>query len=146
MPTEEENKAIFRRYLEEVGNRGNLEREGEIFDRYISHQPDGSILERSPEDVKRIRAAQYEAFPDMRVSIEDQIAEGDKLVNRVTVRGTHLGEFQGIAPTGEEVEMRGISIFRFSPEGKVVETWESFDEHSLMRQSIEQEMRVARSI
>ena len=146
MPTEEEIKAIFRRYVEEVGNKKNLELAGEIFDRYVSHQPDGTTLERGPEDVRRIRAAQREAFPDMHVSIEDQIAEGDKLVTRITLRGTHLGEFRGMAPTGKEVEMRGISIFRFSEQGKVVESWESFDVLSLMRQSIEQEMRVARSI
>jgi len=114
VPTEQENRAIFRRYLEEVGNQGNLELAGEIVDRYISHQPDTTTLERGPEYVKRIRAAQYEAFPNMRVSIEDQIAEGDKLASRLTLRGTHLREFQGIAPTGEEVELRGISIFRFS--------------------------------
>jgi len=143
----EENKAIFRRYIEEVGNQGNLELAGEIFDSYyVSHQPDGSTLQRGPEDVKRFRAAQHVAFPDMRVSIEDQIAEGDKVVTRVTVRGTHQGKFRGMAPTGKEVEINGIAIFRFSDEGKVVETWESFDELSLMRQNIEQELLVARRI
>jgi steroid delta-isomerase-like uncharacterized protein len=142
----EENKATFRRYIEEVGNQGNLELADEIFDRYVSHQPDGSTLQRGPEDVKRFQAAQQEAFPDMRVSIEDQIAEGDKVVTRVTVRGTHQGAFRGMAPTGKEVEIKGIAIFRFSPEGKVVETRESFDELSMMRQNIEQELRVARSI
>jgi serine phosphatase RsbU (regulator of sigma subunit) len=147
VPTEEENKAIFRRYVEEVGNQRNLEREGEIFDRYyVSHQPDGSTVERGPEDIKRIRAAQYEAFPDQRVSIEDQIAEGDKVVTRLTVRGTHLGEFRGMAPTGKEVEINGVSILRFSEEGKVVESWDYFDQLNLWRQSIEQELRVARAI
>ncbi len=145
MPAEE-NKAIFRRYIEEIGNQGNLELADELFARYVSHQPDGSTLQRGPEDVKRFQAAQHEAFPDMRVSIEDQIAEGDKVVTRVTVRGTHQGAFRGMAPTGKEVEIKGIAIFRFSPEGKVVETWESFDELSMMRQNIEQELRVARSI
>ncbi len=53
MPTEEENKAIFRRYAEEVGNQYNLEIVDEIFERYIAHQPDGSTLERGPGDVKR---------------------------------------------------------------------------------------------
>ena len=53
MSTEEENKATFRRYIEEVFNQGNLELAEEIFDRYIAHQPDGSTLERGPEDVKR---------------------------------------------------------------------------------------------
>ena len=146
MPTEEENKAIVRRYVEEISNQGNLDLVDEIFDRYVSHQPDGSTLERGPEDVKRIRAAHFEAFPDERVSIEEQIAEGDKVVSRMTVRGTHQRGFRGMAPTGKEVEIKGISIFRFSEEGKVVESWESFDELGLMRQSIEQEFRVARSI
>jgi predicted ester cyclase len=115
----EENKATFRRYIEEVGNQGNLELADEIFDRYyVSHQPDGSTLERGPEDVKRIQAAQHEAFPDMRVSIEDQVAEGDKVVTRVTVRGIHQGVFRGMAPTGKEVEINGIAIFRFSEGGQ----------------------------
>jgi serine phosphatase RsbU (regulator of sigma subunit) len=146
VPTEEENKAIVRRYVEEISNQGNLDVVDEIFDRYVSHQPDGSTLERGPEDVKRIRAAHFEAFPDERVSIEEQIAEGDKVVSRMTVRGTHQRGFRGMAPTGKEVEIKGISIFRFSEEGKVVESWESFDELGLMRQSIEQELRLARSI
>jgi predicted ester cyclase len=146
VPTEEENKAIVRRYVEEISNQGNLDLVDEIFDRYVSHQPDGSTLERGPEDVKRIRAAHFEAFPDERVSIEEQIAEGDKVVSRLTVRGTHQRGFRGMAPTGKEVEIKGISIFRFSEEGKVVESWESFDELGLMRQSIEQEFRVARGI
>ena len=145
MPAEE-NKSTFRRYIEEVGNQGNLELADEIFDRYVSHQPDGTTLQRGPEDVKRFQTAQREAFPDMRVTIEDLIAEGDKVVTRVTVRGTHQGAFRGMAPTGNEVEIHGIAIFRFSPEGKVVETWESFDELGVMRQSVEQELRVARSI
>ena len=145
MPAEE-NKSTFRRYIEEVGNQGNLELADEIFDRYVSHQPDGTTLQRGPEDVKRFQAAQHGAFPDMRVTIEDQIAEGDKVVTRVTVRGTHQGAFRGMAPTGNEVEIHGIAIFRFSPEGKVVETWESFDELGVMRQSVAQELRVARRI
>jgi hypothetical protein len=64
VPTEEENKAIVRRYVEEMSNQGKLDLVDEIFDRYVSHQPDGSTLERGPEDVKRIRAAHFEAFPD----------------------------------------------------------------------------------
>jgi steroid delta-isomerase-like uncharacterized protein len=146
VPTEEENKATFRRYIEEVFNQGNLELAYEIFDRYVSHQPDGSTLERGPEDVKRFVGEFRSVFPDLRISIEEQIAEGDKVVNRVTFRGTHQREFRGMAPTGKEVELKGITIFRFSPEGKVVETWDSYDQLRVMRQSIEQELRVARSI
>jgi len=146
LPTEEENKASFRRYLEGAWNQSNLEVVDEIFDRYISHQPDGSVLERGPEDVKRFVGEFRSAFPDLRLIIEEQIAEGDKVVSRGTIRGTHEGEFRGMAPTGKEMEIPGMAVFRFSEEGKVVESWDSLDQVSLMRQSIEQELRVARSI
>jgi steroid delta-isomerase-like uncharacterized protein len=145
VPTEE-NKASFRRYLKEVFNQGNLEVAEEIFDRYVSHQPDGSTFERGPEDVKRFVGEFRTAFPDLRISIDDQIAEGDKVVTRITLRGTHQGMFRGTAPTGKEVEINGITIFRFSSEGKVVESWDSYDQFRVMRQSIEQELRLARSI
>jgi steroid delta-isomerase-like uncharacterized protein len=142
----EENKAIFRRYVQEVSNQGKLELADEIFDYYLSHQPDGSVLERGPEDVKRFQAEFREAFDDFHATVEDQIAEGDKVVTRWTIRGTHRGEFRGIAPTGKELAIRGIGIFRFSPEGKVVESWDSYDQLGIMRQGFEQEMRVARDI
>jgi serine phosphatase RsbU (regulator of sigma subunit) len=146
VPTEEQNKASFRRYLEEAWNQSNLEVVDEIFDRYISHQPDGSVLERGPEDVKRFVGEFRSAFPDLHLSSEEQIAEGDKVVSHGTIRGTHQGEFRGMAPTGEEREIKGMAIFRFSSEGKVVESWDSYDQLSLMRQNIEQELRMARSI
>jgi serine phosphatase RsbU (regulator of sigma subunit) len=145
--TEEENKAIFRRYIEEVWNQGNLEVADVIFDRYVSHQPDGSTFERGPEDVKRFVGEFRSAFPDLRIDIDEQVAEGDKVVIRATLRGTHQGVFRGMAPTGKEIEDKGFTDFRFSSEGKVVESWDSYySELSLMRQSIEQELRVARSI
>ena len=146
MPTEEENKASFRRYLEEAWNQSNLEVVDEIFDRYISHQPNGSVHERGPEDVKRFVSEFRAAFPDLRLIMEEQIAEGDKVVSRGTIRGTHQGEFRGMAPTGKEMDIPGMAVFRFSKEGKVVESWDSYDQLSLMRQSIEQELRVARTI
>jgi serine phosphatase RsbU (regulator of sigma subunit) len=144
--TSEENKAIFRRYAEEVGNQHNFEIVDEIFERYIAHQPDGSTLVRGPEDVKRFQGEYHSAFSDFHINIEDQIAEGNKVVSRYTIRGTHQRAFRDMAPTGKEVEIKGVTIFRFSPEGKVVETWDSYDQLSLMRQSTEQELRLARSI
>jgi serine phosphatase RsbU (regulator of sigma subunit) len=68
------------------------------------------------------------------------------VVSHFTIRGTHQGEFRGLAPTGKEIEIKGATTFRFSPEGKVVETWDSYDQLSLIRQSTEQELRLARSI
>ena len=142
----EENKAIPRRYVEEVFNEENLQLADEIFDRYLAHQPDGSTLQRGPEDVKQFVGEFHKAFPDLHVTIADQIAEEDKVVTRWSMRGTHLGEFRGMVPTSKEMEINGIGIFRFSEEGKVVESWDSYDQLNLMRQSIEQELRTARDI
>jgi len=122
VPTEEENECIFRRYVEEVFNQGKLQVADELFDRHVFHLPDSSTLEVGREDVKRFTGEFHAAFPDLHLSIEEQIARGDKVVNRVTFRGTHQREFWGMASTGTEVEVNGINIFRFSPEGKVVET------------------------
>src|SRR5918999_4038771 len=142
----EQNKAIFRRYAEEVGIQHNFEIVDEIFERYIAHQPDGSTLVRGPEDVKRFQEEYHSAFSNFHISIEDQIAEGDKVVSRYTIRGIHQRAFKDMAPTGKEIEIKGVTIFRFSDESKVVETWDSYDQLSLMRQSTEQELKLARSI
>ena len=133
MPAEE-NKAIFRRYVEELGNEGNFDLADEIFDQYRAHQSDGTTLERGPEDVKRFMGEFRSAFPDFHSTIEDMVAEGDKVVTRWMARGTHQGEFRGIAPTGKEIEMTGIGIFRFSTEGKVVESWDAMDQLGMMQQ------------
>jgi predicted SnoaL-like aldol condensation-catalyzing enzyme len=94
--TEDENKATFRRYIEEVWNKGRLELADEIFDRYLSHQPDGLTLQRGPEDVKRFVGELRSAFPDFHISIDEQLAEGDKVMVHATIRGTHQREFRGI--------------------------------------------------
>ncbi len=103
----DENKATFRRYVEEVANKGNLDLVDEIFGRYVSHQPDGHTEQRGPEGVKRFIGGFRNAFPDFRSTIEDQIAEGDKVATRWTMRGTHQGEFRGIAPTGNKITVTG---------------------------------------
>ena len=129
----EENKAIFRRYVEEVGNEGKLELADEIFDRYLAHQADGSALERGPEDVKRFMGEFQRRLP--RLPHRDRRPDRRRRqgCTRWTMRGTHRGEFRGIAPTGNALEITGIGIFRFS-EGKVVESWDNFDQLGMMRQ------------
>ncbi len=72
-----------------------------------------------------------EAFPNFHSNIEDQIAEGDKVVTRWGMRGTHQGEFRGIVPSGKQITVTGIGIFRFS-KGKVVESWDNFDQLGMM--------------
>jgi predicted ester cyclase len=73
------------------------------------------------------------AFPDLHIAVEDMIAEGDKIVIRDTVTGTHKGELMGVPPTGNSVSYNEIFIFRFA-EGRVIETWGVVDVLSLMRQ------------
>jgi predicted ester cyclase len=96
-----------------VGNEGKMNLVKEIFDSHLSHQPDGHAEERGPEDVKRFIGEFRQAFPDFHSTIEEQIAEGDKVVTRWTIRGTQQGEFRGIAPSGEQITLKGIGILRF---------------------------------
>jgi predicted ester cyclase len=75
----------------------------------------------------------HSAFPDAQVSIEDQVAEGDKVVSRYTVSGTHLGEIMGAAPTGKLVTHAGHQTDRFEG-GKIVESWTNWDALGLLQE------------
>lgn len=129
----EKNKAFARRWFEEVWNKGNLDVIGEFFgDNYVNHtagSPDARGVEPWRETVSTARAA----FPDLRFTIDDQIAEGDKLMNRWTFRGTHQGEYMGVPPTGKQITVTGISINRFAG-GKYVESWSVMDTLGMMQQ------------
>lgn len=118
----EENKAILRRFYEEVFNRGNLAILDELgAPGFIDHNPSPG---QAPgiEGVKQMFTAMRAAFPDMRVTVEDMLAEGDKVAAHTSFRATHRGEFMGIGPTGKEVTARVSDIVRFA-EGKAVERW-----------------------
>jgi steroid delta-isomerase-like uncharacterized protein len=113
MNTSDENKDISRRADEELFNRGNLSIADELFaSNFVYHDPVSHEEWRGPESVKSYATMLRVAFPDLHQTIEEQIAEGDKVAYRWTARGTHQGEFMGIAPTGNRVEMTGISIAR----------------------------------
>jgi non-heme chloroperoxidase len=131
----ERNKNTFRRYVEEVWEEENLDIADEVFaERYLSHQSDGSVLERGPEDVKMFVKEYRSAFSDFEDVVEDMIGEGDRVVTRWTLRVTHTGDFRGIPATGKRITITGIGIFRFSEEGKVVESWDSLDQLGMLRQ------------
>jgi non-heme chloroperoxidase len=131
----ERNKATFRRYIEEVWKDEQLDIADEVFaDKYLSHQSDGTALERGPEDVKKFVMEYRSAFSDIEDIVEDMIGEGDRVVTRWTLRVTHTGEFRGIPATGKRITITGIGIFRFSEEGKVVESWDSLDQLGMLRQ------------
>lgn len=86
-----------------------------------------------PETLQRAFAMMFNAFPDLHYSSEDIIAEGDKLVERFSSRGTHRGELMGAPPTGKEVTINGINIYRMS-NGKIVERWAQVDDMGMMQQ------------
>ncbi len=130
----EENKAISRRGIEEAWNKGNLSIIDEVIvPDIVIHDlgnPAGEI--RGREAVKAQRVMFCTAFPDLHLTIEDTITEGDEVMVRFTARGTHLGELLGIAPTGKQVVVTGIAIDRYA-DGKVVEGWGYFDRLSLLQ-------------
>ena len=127
----EQNKVMVRRTCEEIWNRGNL---AVIDERFASDYLGHSSAEiQGPESAKQFAAAMRSAFPDFHYTVEDQIAEGDRVVTRWTARGTHEGEFQGIPPTGKQVTITGIGIFRIA-NGKIIESWTNADMLGLMQQ------------
>jgi steroid delta-isomerase-like uncharacterized protein len=127
----EQNKTLVRRILEEVWNRGNFPVVEELIARdYVGHS---SAETHGREGYKQFFAAQRRAFPDIQYTIEDQVAEGDKVVTRWKARGTHTGEFRDIPPTGKQVAVTGITIFRIVG-GNVVECWTNVDELGMLQQ------------
>lgn len=128
----EENKAFVRHWFDNFVS-GNFEAQKEMM------APDHRLhfpLSPEPMDPETHIGANRgfkAAVPDLHFTIEDQIAEGDKVVTRWTARGTHKGEFQGLPPTGNAIEFRGINIMRVV-DGKNVEEWDAFDTLALMQQ------------
>ena len=131
----EENKAIARRLFESVWNEGNMD----VIDEIINAPEfvDNHYMFPEPlhgtDNFKQIVTAFRSAFPDVRLTIEDVLGEGDKVVLRWSLRGTHQGDLMGIPPTGKAVQLTGMVIVRFSG-GKIVERWVSEDALGLMRQ------------
>ena len=131
MPTEE-NKALARRSWEIV-SPDNLDLIEEIYaPDFVWHEPDQDI--RGYEQAKQFVSSFFAAFPDLNISVDDVIAEGEKAVSRYTIRGTHQGETEEFGPpTGKQVELEGITIHRIE-DGKIVEEWERYDNLSMLQQ------------
>ena len=129
----EETKALVRRIIEEVYNKGNLALIDELFSPdYVNHSlPPGMPHDR--EGYKQMVRMNQAAFSDFRITIEDMIAEGDKVALRFKHGGTHKGEFMGVAPTGKEVTVTAMCIYRIEV-GKVVDQWAELDRLGMMLQ------------
>ena len=128
----EENKAVLRRN-EEVFNKGDLAVADEtIAPNYVYHGSVGQEV-KGLEGFKQYVTTLITAFPDLRLTIDDMVAEGDKVAMRLTARGTHKGDFMGIAPTGKHVTITGIVIQRIVG-NKVVEGWLVNDQLGMLQQ------------
>lgn len=130
----EQNKTNIRRLFEEVWNKGQLPVADELFaPTYTHHDSSTPDVGRGPESEKKRVTLYRNAFPDIRFTIEDMLAEGETVVARWSCRGTHKGELNGIAPTGKQFNITGISIARFT-NGKMFEGYINWDALGLMQQ------------
>jgi predicted ester cyclase len=123
------NKAVVRGYLEEIVNGGDWSK----WDTYFGDRVVFNGKEMTREDFGEIVAHFRSFLPDFQVTIEEQIAEGAKVATRVTCRGTHRGEIEGIAPTGQRVAFWGFAIDQLV-DGKVAEMWHEVDMHGLLQE------------
>ena len=132
----EQNKALVRRWFEEVWNKGRADAIDEMLDENgiahgLSDNPVNPI--KGPRDFRPFHTQFREAFPNMTIVIEDLVAEGDKVAARCSVRGNHKGNFQGIAASQSPIEFTGMTIVRIA-DGKIVEAWNNFDFTTLNKQ------------
>ena len=127
------NKATLRRFLDEAFGKGNLVAVDELIaDTFVDHSPPPHIS-GDKAGTKQIVKLFRSAFPNLRLTVEDMIAEGDKISVRVVTRGTHKGELMGIAPTGRSVTINEQHIVRFA-NGKMTEHWGVEDNLGMMQQ------------
>ena len=133
---EKSNKAVYKRILDVINTR-----DGELISKTIDETFHPDVLSHTPapiqatgaQAIKEVLAALHRAFPDLVVTVNDLIEEGDKVVARNTVTGTHQGEYMGLPPTGRSVSYNEIFINRFA-DGRIAETWGVVDVLSQMRQ------------
>jgi steroid delta-isomerase-like uncharacterized protein len=138
MPTTNESrrKATLRRFVDAT-NSGDAERNSQTVDEVF--EPDVQISTPLPVQttgalaIKEVFTTLLRAYPDLRIQVDDLIEEGDKVVARQTVTGTHRGEYMGLAPTGKPVAYNEIFIFRYV-DGRIAETWGVVDVLSQMKQ------------
>ena len=131
----EENKALVQRWVDEVLNAGAAASGGGealIAHDFVGHLAGYPLLE-GRESYRQLGAAYFSAFPDIYFTVEEMLAEGDKVMIRYTAHATHRGDVMGIPATGKQVTAWGISIYRIAS-GKIVEEWDSYDNLGVMQQ------------
>lgn len=130
----EQTKALIRKAVEEIWNKGNFDNlEDLVSEDFVIHFPREGEDIRGPENVKQFYIELRKAFPDLRFTIIDLIAEKNKVVTHWAATGTHKAEFKGIPATGKKVAFKAVDIDRLV-NGKFVECWTNVDELSLLQQ------------
>ena len=130
----EHNKRLVRRALQEIYAEGDLELADELIHAgYLDHEPAHPDRSDGPEGVKQTVRSLHETFGELRFDVEDEIAEGDKVVQRVTMSGRHSGPLMGRQPTGTRFAVRHVYIWRIA-DGKLAEHWGSRDDIGLLTQ------------
>ncbi len=130
----EENKALISRFVEELFNQGNISLANELLaSDFVEREQLPPGVPDGREGVKALTSMLRSAFPDFKATIEDMVAEGDKVVVRMTWSGTHKGEFMGIPASGKLVSIGVIDIIRVN-KGKLVEHWGQMDSMGMMQQ------------
>ena len=131
----EQNKALARQMMDETFNRGNISKVDEyVAPDFIEHEILPPGMPSGREGVKQMIAMLHSAFPDFQTTIEDIVAEGDKVVIRQTWSGTHRGEFMGVPASGNEVNIKGMTMLTMTADGKCAEAWGVMDMMGLMQQ------------
>jgi steroid delta-isomerase-like uncharacterized protein len=130
-----QNKALAARFYGEVFGQGKLEVADELLSAdFIWHAPAlPQGVARGPAGIKLFARHLREAFPDLRLKTEESIAEGDRVAQRWSFRGTQRGEFGGVAATGRQVMTSGVNLFRFAGD-KIVELWGEVDQLGMLQQ------------
>jgi steroid delta-isomerase-like uncharacterized protein len=129
----EANKAIVSRLFEEVFNQGKMDSADELIAPYFIHYTSGKMDAKGIEGYKEFIGSLRVAFPDLKVTVEDMIGEGNMVSTRQTYTGKHQGDLQGISPTEVEAVCTGICTFRIA-DGKITEEWAEYDLLGLMLQ------------
>ena len=128
----EQNKAVVRRWFQAFNDRDWAAEAAARSPDFVAHVP-GAPAPLDGEGWQAFTAALLAGFPDLRLVLEDVLAEGDRVAARWTFRGTHGGEFLGIAPTGKPVSMSAVEVNRVA-DGKVAEHWVVLDQLGLLQQ------------
>ena len=133
MSTSDNKNIVRRQWFEDFWDNGNIDAANDLFTSDYALHLSGSPAPIDRDGAKEVVKMFNATFPDLKHEVNELIGEGDTIVARWTVRGTHQGEFQGIAPTGKQIVLPGTTVHHMA-DGKIAETWLTFDNLDLLQQ------------